>query len=160
MKRNHQQHRRLPCKLTKCTLVPNALTRLILQSPWEIPHHFFQTSAQSAIVRFLKKKLNYPSHQKKRTLLFNHENNRNNRRRRAATQREKGVNLHLPLKSQVTPETLSAKLNPRWVETLLGLSVGWVMPSCTSPVTIEPTNSDSSATELFQQPLNSHSELF
>jgi hypothetical protein len=40
----------------------------------------------------------------------------------------------------------NAKLNPRWVETLMGLPVGWTMPSCTSPVTIEPTNSDSSAT--------------
>jgi hypothetical protein len=41
----------------------------------------------------------------------------------------------------------SGKLNPRWVETLMGLPVGWVMPSCASPVTIAPTNSDSSATE-------------
>jgi hypothetical protein len=49
------------------------------------------------------------------------------------------------------------KLNPRWVETLMGLPVGWVMPSCASPVTIEPTNCDSSATEsCLQQP----SELF
>jgi hypothetical protein len=39
------------------------------------------------------------------------------------------------------------KLNPRWVETLMGLPVGWVMPSCKSPVTIEPTNCDSSAME-------------
>jgi hypothetical protein len=41
----------------------------------------------------------------------------------------------------------NGKLNPRWVETLMGLPVGWVMPSCKSPVTIEPTNCDSSATE-------------
>ena len=41
----------------------------------------------------------------------------------------------------------SGKLNPRWVETLMGLPVGWTMPSCASPVTIEPTNSASSATE-------------
>lgn len=39
------------------------------------------------------------------------------------------------------------KLNPRWVETLMGLPIGWTMPSCTSPVTIEPMNSGSSATE-------------
>ncbi len=49
------------------------------------------------------------------------------------------------------------KLNPRWVETLMGLPVGWVMPSCASPVTIEPTSYASSATESsLQQP----SELF
>jgi hypothetical protein len=103
----------------------------------------------------------------------------------------------------------TGKLNPRWVETLMGLPVGWVMPSCqnpiapqgdaspsqgtgswmtpetqnttgyqvsngkkilrlgsqviqnsASPVTIEPTNSDSSETELFLPQQHSHSELF
>jgi hypothetical protein len=49
------------------------------------------------------------------------------------------------------------KLNPRWVETLMGLPVGWVMPSCASPVTIAPTNFGSSATESCQPPPN---ELF
>ena len=39
-------------------------------------------------------------------------------------------------------------LNPRWVETLMGLPVGWTMPSCASPVTVATTNSDSLATEL------------
>jgi hypothetical protein len=54
----------------------------------------------------------------------------------------------------------SGKLNPRWVETLMGLPVGWTMPSCQSPVTIELTNCASSATESFQQQQNEHSELF
>jgi hypothetical protein len=57
---------------------------------------------------------------------------------------------------ELTPmveRTQTGKLNPRWVETLMGLPVGWVMPSCKSPVTIEPTNYDSSATESsLQQP--------
>ena len=45
------------------------------------------------------------------------------------------------------------KLNPRWVETLMGLPVGWTMPSCASPVTIERTNSDCSGMEsCLQQP--------
>jgi len=30
--------------------------------------------------------------------------------------------------------TGGGKLNPRWVETLMGLPVGWVMPSCTHPI--------------------------
>ena len=34
-------------------------------------------------------------------------------------------------------QSQSVRLNPRWVETLLGLPVGWVMPSCTLPVIIE-----------------------
>jgi len=46
------------------------------------------------------------------------------------------------------------KLNPRWVETLMGLPVGWTMPSCASPVTIERMNSDSSVTVLSQQQQN------
>jgi hypothetical protein len=44
---------------------------------------------------------------------------------------------------ELTPmveRTQTGKLNPRWVETLMGLPVGWTMPSCASPVTIEPTN--------------------
>jgi hypothetical protein len=61
---------------------------------------------------------------------------------------------------ELTPmveRTQTGKLNPRWVETLMGLPVGWVMPSCKSPVTIELTNCDSSATEsCLPQP----SELF
>jgi len=64
---------------------------------------------------------------------------------------------------ELTPmveRTQSGKLNPRWVETLMGLPVGWVMPSCASPVTIELTNCDSSATESCQQHQNEHSELF
>jgi hypothetical protein len=49
------------------------------------------------------------------------------------------------------------KLNPRWVETLMGLPVGWTMPSCKSPVTIEQTSFASSATEsCLPQPI----ELF
>ena len=46
------------------------------------------------------------------------------------------------------------KLNPRWVETLMGLPVGWTMPSCASPVTIEPMNCASSATASFPPPPN------
>ena len=34
----------------------------------------------------------------------------------------------------------AGKLNPRWVETLMGLPVGFTMPSCASPVTIVPMN--------------------
>ena len=46
----------------------------------------------------------------------------------------------------------TGKLNPRWVETLMGLPVGWTMPSCASPVPIERTNYASLATELCPPP--------
>ena len=38
--------------------------------------------------------------------------------------------------------TQNAKLNSRWVETLMGLPVGWCMPSCASPATIAQTSCD------------------
>ena len=41
----------------------------------------------------------------------------------------------------------NGKLNPRWVEILMGLPVGWTMPSCQSPVTIGQTSCASLATE-------------
>jgi hypothetical protein len=56
-----------------------------------------------------------------------------------------------------TASIAAGRLNPRWVETLMGLPVGWTMPSCASPVTIALTSYDSSATESCQQQQN---ELF
>jgi hypothetical protein len=50
------------------------------------------------------------------------------------------------------PVSSTSRLNARWVETLMGVPVGWTMPSCASPVTIERMNSDSSVTVLSQQP--------
>ena len=55
--------------------------------------------------------------------------------------------LHSQMKVQAV-----GKLNPRWVETLMNLPVGWTMPSCASPVTIAPTNFDCSETESSPQP--------
>jgi hypothetical protein len=84
-------------------------------------------------------------------------------------QTEKGVNLHKPVQSQVLHENekvmgamppSAGKLNPRWVETLMGLPVGWTMPSCKLPVTTAPTNCASSATESCLQQQSEHSELF
>jgi hypothetical protein len=56
--------------------------------------------------------------------------------------------------------TPTGKLNPRWVETLMGLPIGWTMPSCTSPQTIAPMSCDSSAMELCQPPQSELLELF
>jgi hypothetical protein len=63
----------------------------------------------------------------------------------------------MPSSEHALPKAAGGKLNPRWVETLMGLPVGWVMPSCSRPVTIEQTNCDSWATESCQPPPN---ELF
>jgi hypothetical protein len=53
----------------------------------------------------------------------------------------------------------TGKLNPRWVETLMGLPIGWTMPSCTSPQTIAPMSCDSSAMELCLPPQSGPSEF-
>lgn len=78
--------------------------------------------------------------------------NRSGGAERWANAEERSRNLNDQMAAQTKQ---NAKLNPRWVETLMGLPVGWVMPSCVSPVTIEPTSSDSSATELSLEPASS-----
>jgi len=73
-----------------------------------------------------------------------------------------GKSTDLPSQTEVEQTGLwnrnNGKLNPRWVETLMGLPVGWTMPSCASPVTIERMNSDSSVTVLSQQQRSELSE--
>ena len=56
--------------------------------------------------------------------------------------------------------SLRGSLSPRWTETLMGLPVGWTMPSCAEPWIIAPTNSDSSETEWSPQPLRKHGENY
>ena len=52
------------------------------------------------------------------------------------------------LNDQIAATTAqNARLNPRWVETLMGLPVGWTMPSCQYPVTTALTSCGSLATE-------------
>jgi DNA (cytosine-5)-methyltransferase 1 len=62
--------------------------------------------------------------------------------------RGKDIGLH----GQVGAMTNNAKLNPRWVETLMGLPIGWTMPNCMSPVTIELTSCDCSEMESCPPP--------
>lgn len=63
---------------------------------------------------------------------------------------DRGEHCHGMLSSQANPSDRNngkLNLNPRWVETLMGLPIGWTMPSCTRPVTIVLTNSDCLETE-------------
>ena len=75
----------------------------------------------------------------------------------ADAKKAQGIHKQLFLTTKVAMQQ-TGKLNPRWVETLMGLPVGWTMPSCASPVTIERMNSDSSATESSPRPPLSPSE--
>jgi predicted transcriptional regulator len=61
--------------------------------------------------------------------------------------------LHSQMKVQAV-----GRLNARWVETLMNLPVGWTMPSCASPVTIERMSCDCSATALSRQQRSEPSE--
>lgn len=52
----------------------------------------------------------------------------------------------------------NGRLSPRWVETLMGIPIGWTMPSCSAPLAIVvSTNSACSATESCPPPPPSHS---
>ena len=64
----------------------------------------------------------------------------------------------LGLQGQTEGLRPTGKLNPRWVETLMGLPIGWTMPSCIQPVTIVPMSSECLETELCQQQPNEPSE--
>jgi hypothetical protein len=46
----------------------------------------------------------------------------------------------------------NGKLNPRWVETLMGLPVGWVMPSCVDPITPQGEESPSQGGDNWMTP--------
>jgi hypothetical protein len=64
------------------------------------------------------------------------------------------------LPDQAHSGTYKGKLNPRWVETLMGLPVGWTMPSCATPWIIEQTSSDCSEMELCPPQQSEHLESF
>ena len=48
----------------------------------------------------------------------------------------------------------TAKLSARWVETLMGLPIGWVNPLCTNPIAIEDRSYECSAMELSHNPVS------
>jgi len=57
-------------------------------------------------------------------------------------------------------ENYRGKLNPRWVEMLMGLPIGWTMPSCTNPVTTEQMSLECLGMELCPIQPQEHSESF
>ena len=52
------------------------------------------------------------------------------------------------LPDQAHSGTYQGKLNPRWVEMLMGLPIGWTMPTCLNPMKIELMNSGCLETEF------------
>ena len=64
----------------------------------------------------------------------------------------KGETQDLPSQTEGFAKAKVGKLNPRWVETLMGLPIGWVSPSCAQPWIIEQTSYDLSETESFPNP--------
>ena len=64
------------------------------------------------------------------------------------------------LMSHLEPQQEPRKLNPRWVEMLMGLPIGWTMPSCIKPVIIEQMSSGCLEMELCQTQLQEPLESF
>ena len=63
------------------------------------------------------------------------------------------------MSSQVMRETqYKGVLNPRWVEVLMGLPVGWTMPSCAVPLTLVQTSCAFLETGLSQPPQSEPSD--
>jgi hypothetical protein len=56
-------------------------------------------------------------------------------------------------------QKITAKLSPRFVETLMGLPIGWVMPSCAEPMTTAPTSFVPSGTESYGNNASTPTEL-
>jgi hypothetical protein len=54
----------------------------------------------------------------------------------------------LPAQIEGPRNLKTGQLNPRWVETLMGLPIGWTTPSCARPWIVVLMNSDSSETGL------------
>lgn len=67
-------------------------------------------------------------------------------KRRQSLKKQIGLQGVITLDSQ----KFIGNLNPRWVEMLMGLPIGWTMPSCMNPVIIERMNSDCLEMELCQ----------
>lgn len=57
-----------------------------------------------------------------------------------------------------THGNLEGSLNPRWVEVIMGLPVGWAMPSCANPWTAAQTSCECSAMESCQRQQSEHFE--
>jgi hypothetical protein len=152
---------------------PTAISRVRNEETMEKCLKFRQSNGQTSVPLYLEEKV-VKSNQWATPNAFdwNQPETMEQWKKRAAVQAEKGVNLHMPLKSQVTPVSLSAKLNQRWVETLMGIPMGWTSPSCPASVirnwpkfmsgwlkeTTAQTSCDPVAMELFQQQQNEHSE--
>lgn len=75
-------------------------------------------------------------------------------------QRRLKIGRQLSLHGQITIQAneYKGRLNPRWVEALMGLPVGWVMPSCANPWIIAQTSCECLEMELSQRPQSEHSE--
>jgi hypothetical protein len=57
-------------------------------------------------------------------------------------------------------EDYRGPINPRWIEALMGIPIGWTSPSCSTPLIIESTRSDSSGTGSSQRQPSEPSESF
>jgi transposase len=77
-----------------------------------------------------------------------------------ARENNRTVKLRYQVEQAKIGKQTTARLNARWVETLMGLPVGWTMPSCAEPVTIAPMNCASWETESCRLQRNERGVFF
>ena len=185
---NHNTHGSRPELLSDAWPTPTALSRVRNEETMEKCLNFRQSNGQTTVPLYLEERVNIEEMNRPETwatpnsFCFQPPENTEQWTKRAEFQQtEKGVNLHKPIQSQVLHENekvvgamppSAAKLNQRWVETLMGLPMGWTSPSCPASViqnwpkfvngwlkaTTAQTNYDPAEMELFQQQQNERSE--
>lgn len=74
--------------------------------------------------------------------------------------KEKAKHIEIQGAIALDEKKFTGKLNPRWVEMLMGIPIGWTSPSCINLVTIERTSSDFSEMESFPIQPNERFECF
>lgn len=77
-------------------------------------------------------------------------------------QRRREIGKQIDLHGQITldQKVYNGQLNPRWVETLMGVPIGWTIATCANPYVIERMNSDSLGMESSPRQLKEPSESF
>ena len=143
---NHSTHGSRPELLSDAWPTPTALSRVRDEETIAKCLKFRQSNGKTTVPLYLEERVNIE--EKSRPESWATPQARDNRS--GGAERWNDPNRSRNLNDQIATATQNAKLNPRWVETLMGLPVGWTMPSCASPVTIGLTSCASLATESSQ----------
>jgi hypothetical protein len=122
---NHSTHGSRPELLSDAWPTPTALSRVRNEETMEKCLKFRQSNGQTTVPLYLEERVNIEE---------------KNRPESWATPQtrdwKEGSNPkpHGLQQIQLPQQAGAGKLNSRWVETLMGIPIGWTMPSCTQPI--------------------------